>query len=427
MAMREIKAVIGKNFGDEGKGRMVDLLCGEALERGRTALVVRHNGGAQAGHTVEDGKFRFVFHQLGSGSRLNVPVYWSNTFLPDLLKLGEEVEEFRAQPGVNPLPVIVYADPDCTCVTIYDVLLNSLAESLRGMRRHGSCGMGIYETVLRKRKAAGGAFAFCLGDLENRDPERIARMMRVIRDEYVPERVREIFKDSSEVPFAAHEWLELIGDDNLLLNSAEIMWENFNRFVRLTKPGRLFDRYDTVLFENAQGLLLDEDNRAYFPHLTPSHTGLLNVRNIVREAESDRRSAPFSSFDVHYVTRTYVTRHGPGQLDYECPAGELNTSMQDRTNRNNRWQGRLRYAKHPSGSAFWGPVLRDFQSFGLRSCLPARLFMDVTHMDETEDQLIFSDHRETRREFLEQCRRVEAQGCGAEIIPRFFSSVRPTA
>ena len=55
--MKEIKVVIGKNFGDEGKGATVHRLC-----KGKKALVVRHNGGAQAGHTVEDGRFRFVFH-----------------------------------------------------------------------------------------------------------------------------------------------------------------------------------------------------------------------------------------------------------------------------------------------------------------------------------------------------------------------------
>ena len=60
--MKEVKIVIGKNFGDEGKGAAVDRLCCD-----KNALVVRHNGGAQAGHTVEEGDFRFVFHQLGSG------------------------------------------------------------------------------------------------------------------------------------------------------------------------------------------------------------------------------------------------------------------------------------------------------------------------------------------------------------------------
>src|SRR5574344_824022 len=128
--MREIKVVIGKNFGDEGKGMTVDCLC-----RDSHALVVRHNGGAQAGHTVEDGDFRFVFHQLGSGSRWGCPTYWSKTFLPDLLKLSEEAESFRQEALCKldrDLRVKIYAHPYCTCTTVYDVLLNSLIEQLRG-------------------------------------------------------------------------------------------------------------------------------------------------------------------------------------------------------------------------------------------------------------------------------------------------------
>ena len=58
-----IKAIIGANFGDEGKGLAINHFSREGKN-----LVVRHNGGAQSGHTVErDGK-KFVFHELSSGS-----------------------------------------------------------------------------------------------------------------------------------------------------------------------------------------------------------------------------------------------------------------------------------------------------------------------------------------------------------------------
>ena len=171
---KEIKAVIGKNFGDEGKGKCVDLLCAEAMEQGKKAVVVRHNGGAQAGHTVEGKNFRFVFHQLGSGCFRETPFYWSETFLPDLVKLGEEADAFERMRGDNGAghdAVAVYASPDCVCVTVFDVLLNSLAEELRREARHGSCGMGIYETVRRARSVMGGAVTFRLGDLEGKSTE----------------------------------------------------------------------------------------------------------------------------------------------------------------------------------------------------------------------------------------------------------------
>ena len=85
--MNDVYAVIGKNYGDEGKGLTVDHLC----TGDEKPLVIRHNGGAQSGHTVEtDGK-RFVFHQLSSGSFHGADTFWAGTYLPDLYKLQEEI------------------------------------------------------------------------------------------------------------------------------------------------------------------------------------------------------------------------------------------------------------------------------------------------------------------------------------------------
>ena len=231
---KEIKAVIGKNFGDEGKGKCVDLLCAEAMEQGKKAVVVRHNGGAQAGHTVEGKNFRFVFHQLGSGCFRETPFYWSETFLPDLVKLGEEAEAFeriRGDNGAGHDAVAVYASPDCVCVTVFDVLLNSLAEELRREARHGSCGMGIYETVRRARSVTGGAVTFRLGDLEGKGTEEIAGMLKRIRDCYVPGRLEEICRELEGGPGAPfdrdrlweYEWFRLLRDDNVLWNASDLM------------------------------------------------------------------------------------------------------------------------------------------------------------------------------------------------------------
>ena len=89
--MRNI-AVIGKNFGDEGKGLAV-----ASLSRvGRKPLIIKHNGGAQAGHTVEDaeGAWRFVHHQIGAGAEYGTPTLFAETFMPDLYQLGKEVADF---------------------------------------------------------------------------------------------------------------------------------------------------------------------------------------------------------------------------------------------------------------------------------------------------------------------------------------------
>lgn len=402
--MVTVKAVIGKNFGDEGKGQTVDLLCRES--RGRNVLVLRHNGGAQAGHTVEDGAFRFVFHQLGSGSHQGCPTYWCRTFLPDLFKLGEEMSGMK-HAGMSIRTV--YAHPDCACVTVYDVLLNSLTEQLRGRDRHGSCGMGIFETVLRTGQTP---YALYLSDFEHTKGKSavagIAERLSDIRNHYTIPRLRGLEHKFPE-PFRnpdIRRWADLITDDNVLYNASAIMCENYGKYVTLADWPYMAGQYDTLIFEGGQGLMLDWDNEAYAPHLTASHTGLKNVAELLAELESSgslRQSG--IPFEVVYVTRTYVTRHGAGRLDHECPKEAVCPGMTDRTNLFNPWQEHLRYGKHPAGEAFFRYIRKDMEQF--RQILPhqplsAALYL--THLDETQGKVLFSDRDRNFEEFCRYCR-----------------------
>lgn len=436
--MKEIKIVIGKNFGDEGKGAAVYRLC-----RGKHALVVRHNGGAQAGHTVEDGSFRFVFHQLGSGSSLGCPTYWSHTFLPDLLKLGDEAAELKrklAESDTENLQrklagtdaakqqmrmtgtdvakqqtrmtetdavgdrIKVYAHRDCICTTVYDVLLNSLTEQLRGSSKHGSCGMGIFETVCRSSEER---FCLHLSDFVGATAEQIAERLRFIRDEYVYTRIAELREAYPEAIDGAKagEWLSLIRNDNLLYNAADTMCDNFKQYVTLADWEEISRQYQTIVFENAQGLMLDEDNLEYYPHLTPSHTGLTNVAVPVKEAEKN------TSVEVVYVTRTYVTRHGVGRLDYECTKEDIGSYITDATNVPNPWQDSMRYAYHPQEEVFFKYINRDLEQLkGLSLSVQVSLYL--THLDETAGKVLFADGEKSLAEFIKFC-----EGKGVQVVP----------
>ena len=67
--MRDIKIVIGANYGDEGKGLMTDFFAADAAGKGMRSLVICSNGGSQRGHTVITPEgIRHVFHHFGSGS-----------------------------------------------------------------------------------------------------------------------------------------------------------------------------------------------------------------------------------------------------------------------------------------------------------------------------------------------------------------------
>ena len=85
--MKNIKVVIGANYGDEGKGLMTDYFSAALKD----AIVVRFNGGGQAGHTVttEDGK-RHVFGNICSGSFVGLPSYFSSYFVVNPITFNKE-------------------------------------------------------------------------------------------------------------------------------------------------------------------------------------------------------------------------------------------------------------------------------------------------------------------------------------------------
>lgn len=399
--MKEVKVVIGKSFGDEGKGATVHKLC-----RGKKAVVVRHNGGAQAGHTVEDGEFRFVFHQLGSGSRAGCATYWSSTFLPDLLKLGEEAEEFikleESYDGAR-RPIRIYADSRCACTVIYDVLLNHLAEVLRGEDKHGSCGMGIYEATVRSREEQ---YVLRLQEFVNADEKDIAAKLLAIRENYGEARMQKLkqeYAESFHKPEVV-QWVELFYDENVLWNAAEEMCRNFRQYVLLAEWEEIKAKYDIIVMENAQGLMLDCDNTEYYPHLTPSHTGLFHVAEMFAMDEGEYE------LEVVYVTRTYVTRHGRGRLDYECAKADINPDMIDKTNTPNNWQDALRYAKHPAGEGFWHYIQEDLKQLdGIKCFKKIMKTICVNHLDETDGKIIFSDKEMKMKAFRELCRKYEVK------------------
>jgi adenylosuccinate synthase len=98
------RVVIGANFGDEGKGLLTDYLCAQGA-----GMVVRFNGGANAGHTVvtPDGK-RHVFSHFGSGSFCDVPTFLSPYFVCNPVLFFHELETLHKL-GVSPT---VYAHPN---------------------------------------------------------------------------------------------------------------------------------------------------------------------------------------------------------------------------------------------------------------------------------------------------------------------------
>ena len=194
--MKRAKIVIGANYGDEGKGLMTDYFCREAAAQGETCLNVLTNGGPQRGHTVVTPEgIRHIFHHLGSGSFAGADTFFCDAFLINPMIFRGEYEALR-RAGAD---FRVFVHPACRWTTPYDMILNQMAEEFRGGKRHGSCGFGIWETVLRCRKGAGSrTFGEC-------DEAAVREVLIFMRDEYVPARALEL-----GMPGIPEVWREIL-------------------------------------------------------------------------------------------------------------------------------------------------------------------------------------------------------------------------
>lgn len=314
---RSVSAVIGANFGDEGKGLVTDFLA----DQGTKPLVVRFNGGAQAGHTVvtPDGR-RHVFHHFGSGSFAGASTFLSKFFAVSPMFFGKELKALGAL-GVVPS---VYVDPGAPVTTPYDIMLNQAAEKARGNKRHGSCGMGFAETIHREVDVLHSLY---FGEIEDESVLR-AKLNR-IRFDWVPMRAGQL---------GISEKIEFLNDERI-----------FERFVADCKFTYAMTRArfwrtmrweGDLIFEGAQGLRLDMFHEN-FPHVTRSQTGVRNVKALL--AENVMGASVHEKPDVFYATRTYLTRHGAGPLNHELPQPPYE-GIVDETNVPNEHQGALRFA-----------------------------------------------------------------------------------
>ena len=365
-------AVVGKNFGDEGKGLVTASLCSCASR----PLIIRHNGGAQAGHTVENAETgkRFIHRQIGSGAEYGAPTLLAESFHPDLYQLGKEAAAFLDLFGFLP---VIFAEPKATVTIVDDVLVNMALETERGADRHGSCGMGIQACC--DRNAAGCAIT--VKEISGSSMEQVVSRLRQIRKEYVLPAVRSM-KIRETNPYLA-----MLLDDSVLMNYAQEICAA-SRLLTITDAGpEWLSQFDSLLFETGQGLLLDMDYLEYAPHLTSSKTGIAEPLRFLSKRNMTLDQAV-------YVTRPYVTRHGAGPLPLACARNRLPGVKPDRTNVANPWQGRLRYARHDDPDTFMRPILQDVSDVGLRPSLA------ITHLDETNRLMFFRNRNVDCGEFI---------------------------
>ena len=324
--MTDIKVVVGANFGDEGKGLMTDYFCHQATSQNKRCIVVMSNGGAQRGHTVNllDGK-RHVFKHFGAGTMAGADTYCPAEFILNPMEFVREYEDLQ-QLGYRPL---VYVESICRWTTPFDMIINQIVEAARDNKKHGSCGMGIWETVYRYQTKPVFWTIFEFNQLPH---DSKVSYLENIRDVYLPARLKE--HGVTDVPA---EWKEILDSPILIDNYINDVKLFVSAVTRVTRP--VLKNYDSVVFENGQGLLLDGNCTFYGDNTTPSNTGIFNACRRIN-TQFDQANVEFC-----YVTRTYMTRHGAGRFITECDKDLINATMVDETNGWNEFQENLRYGQ----------------------------------------------------------------------------------
>jgi len=309
--------VVGLGFGDEGKGTMVDWL----VRTHDAKLVVRFNGGAQAGHNVvlPDGRHH-CFSQWGAGTLAGARTLLSRTMLVNPIFALSEAERLERIGVGDPLSLLAVEDT-ALITTQFHVAANRLRELARSRSEgvHGSCGMGIGET--QQDVLAGVDDVIHAGEL--RDVATLKKKLRRCQERKLAEVNRLGFDRSSAA--VQRELDVLIDYKNLALDAYERFAAKAS-FVGERWLGEQLRGPGDVIFEGAQGVLLDED-WGFHPHTTWSHCTFLNAERLIPpDIEAVRLG----------VLRTFHTRHGAGPFPTESP--ECDRLIRDDHNVRNDWQ-----------------------------------------------------------------------------------------
>ena len=284
-------AVLGAQWGDEGKGKIVDLLTPGF------SIVARYQGGHNAGHTVYVGSRKFVLRLLPSGIlHEGITCVIGNGLVVDPQALFAEIDELAAA-GIAIGDRLVISDK-AHLILPYHRELDLLSEARRGERKIGTTSRGIgpaYEDKIARRGVR-------VGDLANPTSlaeaveHNVAARNRLIADSTMD--AQQVLADLGRAWQRMQPW---VTDVSLFLSRAR-------------QAGR------AIMFEGAQGTLLDIDHGTY-PYVTSSNATIGGVCTGL--------GVPPRAIDsVLGVAKAYTTRVGEGPLPTEL-TGEMGNRLRE--------------------------------------------------------------------------------------------------
>jgi adenylosuccinate synthase len=288
-------AVIGAQWGDEGKGKVVDWLAS------RAEIVVRFQGGHNAGHTLVVGNQTYKLSLLPSGLVRGKLGIIGNGVVVDPDALLAEIERVRAQ-GLKVGPETLRVAENAILILPLHGAIDRAREAARGERRIGTTGRGIgpaYEDKVARR-----AIRIC--DLA--EPDTLSDKL----DELLLHHntlLRGLGAETFEKAALLRQLLDLAPK---ILPFAEPVWERLDEARRAGKR---------ILFEGAQAVMLDVDHGTY-PFVTSSNT-------VAATAASGAGLAPSAIGFVLGIAKAYSTRVGSGPFPTELHDG-IGTLLGDR-------------------------------------------------------------------------------------------------
>lgn len=333
--------MLGLGFGDCGKGHFIDALT----RRWQAHTVVRFNGGAQAGHNVVTAdsaghgapRRHHTFSQFGSGTF--VPEVRTLLLDPTVLHPTALLVEagVLGQTGIHDALSRILIDAQCRITTPYHQAAGRLRELIRGATAHGTCGVGVGETVRHSLEHPDQVMRY--GDFSSSGAAAFQTQrdkLQAIRETLLAELQPKLHEINSGCLAAE---LQPLQDESLATT-----WLNHCRaLARQCPPAPVSPIHEQlmlpgcVLFEGAQGVLLDEW-RGFHPHTTWSSITTHAVDGVAA------RYGIGPCIEHYGVLRSYLTRHGIGPMPTHDAS--LDDLLDEPHNHAQGWQGPFRRG-HP--------------------------------------------------------------------------------
>jgi adenylosuccinate synthase len=277
--------IVGTQWGDEGKGKIVDILSNQS------DIVVRFQGGPNAGHTVVVGEKQTILHQIPSGIlHDNKKCVIGNGVVIDLETFIDEVNEVKSQ-GYFTDDAALLLSETAHLIMPYHKRIDIAREKLKGKNKIGTTGRGI-----------GPAY-------EDKVTRNGIRVIDIFNDDILRQKLETNLKEKN---FYLEKYLnEETFDVNDIFNKFTALREKVKKYVTNTSL-YLFNSLkenQKVLFEGAQGTMLDVDHGTY-PFVTSSNTA-------AAQASLGSGIGPKNLDTILGIAKAYTTRVGAGPFPTE--------------------------------------------------------------------------------------------------------------